>query len=95
MPQRWILIQKEAYMSATATSDQVIVYTTPTCVFCKNVKAYLEEKNIAYETIDVLADANKAQEMIDKSGQMGVPVTDFKGTIIVGFDKAKLDAVSA
>ncbi len=75
--------------------DKVIVYTTPTCVFCKNVKAYLEEKGISYETIDVLADASKAQEMIDKSGQMGVPVTDFKGTIIVGFDKPKLDAAVA
>lgn len=82
-------------MSETATTDQVIVYTTPTCVFCKNVKAYLDEKGIAYDSIDVMADANKAQEMIDKSGQMGVPVTDYKGTIIVGFDKTKLDAVTA
>jgi glutaredoxin-like YruB-family protein len=82
-------------MSETATTDKVIVYTTPTCVFCKNVKGYLEDKGIAYESIDVLADADKAQEMIDKSGQMGVPVTDYKGTIIVGFDKAKLDAATA
>jgi glutaredoxin-like YruB-family protein len=82
-------------MSETATADKVIVYTTPTCVFCKNVKGYLEDKGIAYESIDVLADADKAQEMIDKSGQMGVPVTDYKGTIIVGFDKAKLDAATA
>jgi len=77
---------------STATHDKVLVYTTPTCVYCKNVKAYLEEKNIAYEAIDVLADPAKAQEMIDKSDQMGVPVTDFKGTIIVGFDKSRLDA---
>ena len=82
-------------MSETATADKVIVYTTPTCVLCKNVKGYLEDKGIAYESIDVLADADKAQEMIDKSGQMGVPVTDYKGTIIVGFDKAKLDAATA
>lgn len=82
-------------MTEEKKSDKVIVYTTPTCVFCKNVKAYLEDKGIDYETIDVLADASKAQEMIDKSGQMGVPVTDYKGTIIVGFDKAKLDIVTA
>jgi len=80
---------------STATHDKVLVYTTPTCVYCKNVKAYLEEKNIAYETVDVLADPAKAQEMIDKSDQMGVPVTDFKGTIIVGFDKSRLDAAVA
>lgn len=82
-------------MSETATNDTVTIYTTPTCVFCKNVKAYLDDKGIAYESVDVLANADKAQEMIDKSGQMGVPVTDYKGTIIVGFDKAKLDAVTA
>lgn len=82
-------------MTEEKKSDKVIVYTTPTCVFCKNVKAYLEDKGINYEVVDVLADASKAQEMIDKSGQMGVPVTDYKGTIIVGFDKAKLDTVTA
>ena len=82
-------------MSETATAGKVIVYTTPTCVFCKNVKGYLDDKGIQYDTIDVMADANKAQEMIDKSGQMGVPVTDYKGTIIVGFDKTKLDAATA
>ena len=82
-------------MSETSTTDNVTIYTTPTCVFCKNVKAYLDDKGIAYESVDVLANADKAQEMIDKSGQMGVPVTDYKGTIIVGFDKAKLDAVTA
>lgn len=80
---------------ATTQNDQVIVYSTPTCVFCKNVKAYFEDKGIKYEEINVLADSAKAQEMIDKSGQMGVPVTDYKGTIIVGFDKPKLEAAVA
>ncbi len=75
--------------------SSVIVYSTPTCVFCKNVKQYFDEKGITYEEVNVLADANKAQEMITKSGQMGVPVTDYNGQIIVGFDKAKLDAVTA
>ena len=80
---------------AEATNDQVIVYSTPTCVFCKNVKAYFDEKGISYQEINVLADSAKAQEMIDKSGQMGVPVTDYKGTVIVGFDKPKLEAAVA
>lgn len=82
-------------MSEVTTNDKVLVYTTPTCVFCKNVKAFLDEKGVAYESIDVLADADKAQEMIDKSGQMGVPVTDYNGKIIVGFDKAKLEEAYA
>lgn len=81
-------------MADKATS-KAIIYTTPTCVFCKHVKAYFDEKGVEYEEVNVMADPAKAQEMIDKSGQMGVPVTDWQGNIIVGFDKAKLDAVTA
>lgn len=79
----------------TKSDKKVIVYTTPTCVFCKHVKAYLDEKGIKFEEVDVLADPAKAQEMIDKSQQMGVPVTDIGGKIIVGFDKPKLDTAIA
>lgn len=75
--------------------EKVIIYTTPWCAFCKHVEAYLDEKKIAYELIDVQADPAKAQEMIDKSGQMGVPVTDVHGKIVVGFDKPKLDEIFA
>lgn len=71
---------------------KVIVYTTPSCIFCKHVKDYLDEKNIDFEEFDVLANPAKAQEMIDKSRQMGVPVTDIDGQIIVGFDRPKLEA---
>jgi glutaredoxin-like YruB-family protein len=78
---------------ASAKSEKkVIVYTTPSCIFCKHVKAYLDEKNIDFEEFDVLANPAKAQEMIDKSQQMGVPVTDIDGEIIVGFDRPKLEA---
>ncbi len=82
-------------MADDKKNDKVIVYSTPTCVFCKHVKAYLDEKDIAFEEVNVLADPAKAQEMIDKSQQMGVPVTDIHGQIIVGFDKPKLDAAVA
>lgn len=82
-------------MADDKKSEKVIIYTTPTCVFCKHVKAYLDEKDIAFEEVNVLADPAKAQEMIDKSQQMGVPVTDIHGKIIVGFDKPKLDAAVA
>ncbi len=82
-------------MADDKKNDKVIVYSTPTCVFCKHVKEYLDEKDIAFEEVNVLADPAKAQEMIDKSQQMGVPVTDIHGQIIVGFDKPKLDAAVA
>jgi glutaredoxin-like YruB-family protein len=68
----------------------VTVYTTPTCPYCKMTKEFLREKNVEYTEIDVSADQAKAKEMIDKSGQMGVPVIDVDGKIIVGFDKKEL-----
>lgn len=73
--------------------DSAIIYTTPWCQFCKHVEAFLDEQNYPYEKIDVSADPSKAQEMIDKSHQMGVPVTDIKGQIIVGWDKPKFEAI--
>jgi glutaredoxin 3 len=69
----------------------ILIYTTPTCPYCKQTKAYLDEKKIKYTNFDVTSDSAKAQEMIDKSGQMGVPVLDIEGKIIVGFDKVAID----
>ena len=69
----------------------VKIYTTPTCPYCHQTKSYLDEKKIQYKDFDVANDSAKAQEMIDKSGQMGVPVLDIEGKIIVGFDKAAID----
>ena len=74
---------------------KVILYTTPTCVFCKNVKEYFAENNIMYELVDLAESRDRVQEMVDKSGQMGVPVIDAGGEIVVGFDKPKLDKVFA
>jgi len=68
------------------------VYSTQTCPWCKKVKDYLTEKGIAFEDKDVAADQEAAQEMIKKSGQMGVPVIDVEGTVIIGFDQQALDA---
>ena len=68
----------------------VKVYSTPTCPFCKQAKAYLKENKVSFDDIDVSIDAKKAQEMIEKSGQMGVPVLDIDGEIIVGFDREKI-----
>lgn len=66
------------------------VYTTPTCVYCQSLKSFFKERNIAFEEIDVSRDQTQAQEMIDRSGQMGVPVLDIDGQIVVGFDKEKI-----
>lgn len=68
----------------------VKVYSTPTCPWCVRVKQFLKENNIAFEDRDVAHDQAAAQEMIQKSGQMGVPTLDINGEIIVGFDKEKI-----
>jgi len=66
----------------------VKIYSTPTCPYCKMAKQFLAENNIQFEDVDVSSNQAAAQEMISKSGQMGVPVIDIDGQIIVGFDKA-------
>lgn len=71
-------------------AKKVIVYSTPTCPYCKQAKDFLKQNKIDFTEVDVAADEKKAQEMIEKSGQMGVPVIDIDGKIIVGFDKAEM-----
>lgn len=68
----------------------VTIYTTPTCSYCKAAKAFFREHNVAYTEYDVAADKEKAQEMITKSGQMGVPVILVGDDLIVGFDEDRL-----
>ncbi len=70
---------------------EVIVYTTPSCPWCSAVKQYLEERGISYTEIDVSQDQAAAMEMVRKSGQMGVPVVEIDGEIVIGFDKERLD----
>jgi glutaredoxin-like YruB-family protein len=74
-------------------AKRVVVYSTATCPYCIRVKQFLNENNIAFENFDVSSDQQKAEEMIQKSGQMGVPVLDIDGEIIVGFDKEKIKQV--
>lgn len=71
----------------------VIIYSTPTCPYCKAAKAYFKEHNVQYEEKDVSADSAAQEEMTKKSGGfIGVPVIDINGTIITGFDKPKIEA---
>ncbi|MBW2970940.1 glutathione S-transferase N-terminal domain-containing protein [Candidatus Woesearchaeota archaeon] len=68
----------------------VKVYSTPVCPWCSITKNFLKENKIDFEDINVAADKQAAEEMIEKSGQMGVPVIEVDGTIIVGFNQTAL-----
>ena len=67
------------------------VYSTPTCPYCVMLKRYLAENGVQFEDLDVSVNREAAQEMIDRSGQLGVPVIDINGTIVVGFNKLKIE----
>ncbi len=69
----------------------VIIYSTPSCVYCKMAKELFKEHNVAYEEKNVISDEKLQQEMIEKSGQLGVPVIDVGGQIVVGYDKETLE----
>jgi glutaredoxin 3 len=72
--------------------DQTVtIYTTPTCHFCQMSKEYFKANNVSYTEYNVASDMEKRQEMIDKSGQMGVPVIFIGEEMIVGFDKKRFD----
>ena len=68
-------------------NKKVIVYSTPTCMYCNMLKAYFEEKGVEYENIDVQADPERGREMVEATGQMGVPVTKIGDEYIVGFNQ--------
>jgi glutaredoxin-like YruB-family protein len=70
---------------------EVIVYTSPTCGWCQALKDYLRAREIDFEEVDVAMDPSLAQEMIEKSGQMGTPVVDIDGEIVIGFNKPEID----
>ena len=66
------------------------VFSTPFCIYCVSLKQFLKEHNIEFEEVDVSKDKVAQEEMIKKSGQMGVPVVEIDGEIIVGFNKNKI-----
>jgi glutaredoxin 3 len=70
----------------------VTIYSTPTCHFCKMAKDFFAEKNIPFTAYDVASDAEKRDEMIKMTGQLGVPVIVIDGGIMVGFDREKVAA---
>lgn len=68
----------------------VVIYSTPACHFCQELKAFLAEKNIEYTDYNVAEDEEKRAEMVEKSGQMGVPVVFIGEEMTIGFDKDKV-----
>ncbi|MEA3495711.1 MAG: glutaredoxin domain-containing protein [Bacteroidota bacterium] len=72
---------------------RVTVYSTPTCTYCGTLKSYLRKNKIRFTDIDVSKDQNAAKDMVNRSGQQGVPQTDINGQIIVGFDKSKINTL--
>lgn len=69
----------------------VKIYSTQTCPYCVMAKDYFRQKNVAYEEFDVSTDEKAREEMLSKSHQMGVPVIDINGAIIIGFNKVEID----
>ncbi|OGN03315.1 MAG: NrdH-redoxin [Candidatus Yanofskybacteria bacterium RIFCSPHIGHO2_01_FULL_43_42] len=71
--------------------NRVTIYTTPTCAYCKMAKDYFKSKGLSYEEHDVSKDIPRQKEMIQKTGQFGVPVIDIDGKVVIGFDKPKIN----
>ena len=69
----------------------VTIYSTPTCGYCNIAKDYFRKNNISFQDYNVAADVRRAEEMVKKSGQMGVPVIDINGRIIVGFNQPEIE----
>ena len=69
---------------------RVRVFSTPTCPYCVTLKEFLNERKIRFEDIDVSKNKAVLDEMVEKSGQMGVPVIDIGGQFVIGFDKEKI-----
>ncbi|MSR76255.1 MAG: NrdH-redoxin [Candidatus Ryanbacteria bacterium] len=69
---------------------KVEIYTTPSCVYCRKAKDMFQKHNIPYSEYNVMTDVTKRDEMIKRTGQMGVPVIEVDGTLIIGFDERRL-----
>ncbi len=80
-------------MNEVKNQPKVLVFSTPTCSFCNMAKKYFCEKGVKFTDIDVSRDQAAARDMVRRSGQMGVPVIDIGGKIIVGFDRPKINSL--
>jgi len=69
----------------------ITIYTTPTCSYCKVAKEFFRTQHVPFTEYNVASDQRKAEEMVRKSGQMGVPVIDINGRVIVGFNRSEIE----
>ena len=72
------------------STKTVKVYSTPTCPWCKKTKSFLDDNGIAYEDLNVASDKAAREEMVHKTGQMGVPVIEVDGDFVVGYEEGWL-----
>lgn len=79
-------------MTDTTAAHTITIYSADWCAFCHAAKDYLDRKGVQYTEKNVEHDQASAQEAVQKSGQMGIPVLDIDGEIIVGFDRPRIDA---
>ncbi len=75
----------------TESQHKIVVFTTPTCPWCRRVKQYLQSNGYKFREVDVSRDEAAARDMVRRTGQMGVPVTLIDNQPIIGFDKARID----
>ena len=94
MKRRWLVGRKENSSFFTGVvQKRVTVYSTPACSWCNTLKSFLKERKVQFRDIDVSLDQKAAEQMVNKSGQQGVPQTEIDGQIIVGFDKKRIDSL--
>ncbi len=84
-------VRRERRPRKTKKQPRVLMFSTPSCSFCNKAKRYFRQKGVRFRDIDVSRDQAAARDMQRRSGQMGVPVIDIGGHIIVGFDQPKID----
>ncbi|MFO7789580.1 MAG: glutaredoxin domain-containing protein [Bacteroidota bacterium] len=70
---------------------RITIYTSPGCTHCHSLKSYLQKYQIKYREIDISKNPDKAQQLVSRTGQKGVPQTEINGKFVVGFDKNKID----
>lgn len=76
---------------AETSTKRVTIYSTPTCPYCRQAKDYLTQKGISFDEFNVATDMEARNAMVQKSGQLGVPVIEIDGQVVVGFNRGKLD----
>jgi glutaredoxin len=73
------------------SKPKITIYSTKTCAFCHALRQYLDGLKVEYDEVKVDEAPDGPQQLIEKSGQMGVPVTDFDGTVVIGFNRPQID----